>query len=173
MQALLAELPKIVSLRQVAGAALIGGALGLLVHTYRVPADAHLLVDHGGHILAVVLFGCGAFLLRAEVRRKVVIVFMGGFMDGKTLKGFPDHPAKEGVVDEAVRHYIITDGGTVGKRFMSASEFALNAFKTLGGNLPALQAASKDPQFQCGHYEIISRQENDHEVVIKAKYVGA
>ena len=41
----------------------------------------------------------------------------------------------------------------------TATSITVDAFKTLGGNLPALQAASKDPQFQCGHYEVISRQE--------------
>jgi hypothetical protein len=72
-----------------------------------------------------------------------------------------------------VRHYLRTDRGSVGKRFWSASDYMVDTLKTLGGDVTALRAASRDPRFQCEHYEVIERKETDSEVLVRAKYVSS
>ena len=156
-------------LLQVAGAIILGVAGGLIAHCVTEPEDGGILRYVGLAILAVI----GIYLLSGGGmrRKKVVFEFVGGFMDGKTLIGDLRSHQQGKNADEAVRHYISTDRGAVGKRFWSASDYMIDTLKTHGGDVTALRAASRDPRFQCDHYEVVERRETDNQVLVKAKYV--
>jgi hypothetical protein len=92
-------------------------------------------------------------------------------MDGKTLVGDLKDQAQGKTASEAVRHYFSTDSATVGRRFWSASDYMVDTLKTHGGDVTALRAASRDPRFQCEHYEIVERRERDSEIHVRAKFI--
>lgn len=157
------------SIVQVSGAVLLGIAIGLLARTITSPAHQLLTIY-------VVIVGCGiagGYLLTGPGgNRRVVFEFIGGFMDGRVLVGDLSSQSKGKATDEAVRHYLSTDRGTIGKRFMSASDYMLDTLKKHGGDVTALRSASRDPRFQCDHYEVVERHEGRNGVVVKAKYVN-
>ena len=153
---------------QVFGAVLLGASLGVAAHYANEPEDRNFLLLSA--VVAVALGG--AYLMFAHTsRRRVVFQFEGGFMDGKTLIGDLRDQAQGKSANEAVRHYFSTDHATVGRRFWSASDYMSDTLRTHGGDVTALRAASRDPRFQCDHYEVIERREKDREIHVRAKYI--
>ncbi|HEX4149962.1 MAG TPA: hypothetical protein VHY20_13280, partial [Pirellulales bacterium] len=121
-------------------------------------------------VVAMALSG-GYFMFLYSTRQRVVFDFEGGFMDGKTLVGDLKDQAQGKSANEAVRHYFSTDRATVGRRFWSASDYMVDTLRTHGGDVMALRAASRDPRFQCDHYEVIERHEKDSEIHVRAKFI--
>jgi hypothetical protein len=153
---------------QVFGSVLLGAGLGLAAHFAIEPEDRDFL-----RLIAIVaLASCGAYFMFLHAsRRRVVFEFEGGFMDGKTLIGDLKDQAQGKSANEAVRHYFSTDRATIGRRFWSASDFMVDTLRTHGGDVTALRAASRDPRFQCDHYEVVERHEKDSEIHVRAKYI--
>ncbi|HEY5316150.1 MAG TPA: hypothetical protein VIK18_26720 [Pirellulales bacterium] len=156
------------ALIQTCGAVLLGAGLGLAAHC---AADA----EDRNFWLLIVIVACGAggvyLMFVHTLRRRVVFKFEGGFMDGKTLIGDLKDQAQGKSANEAVRHYFNTDRGAVGQRFWSASDYMVDTLRTHGGDVTALRAASRDPRFQCDHYEVVDRREKDSEIHVRAKFI--
>lgn len=153
---------------QTAGAVLLGVGLGLAAHAAVEPEDRNFLL-----LIAIAAFAVsGGYLMFVHtLRRRVVFEFEGGFMDGKTLIGDLKDQAQGKSANEAVRHYFNTDRGTIGRRFWSASDYMVDTLRTHGGDVNALRAASRDPRFQCDHYEVVERREKDSEIHVRAKFI--
>lgn len=146
----------------------MGVALGLAAHAAADPEDRTFLT-----LVAVTAAGAaGAYCQFAHIgRRRVVFHFEGGFMDGKTITGDLKDQSQGKNPNEAVRHYFNTDRGTIGRRFWSASDYMAETLRTHGGDVTALRAASRDPRFQCDHYEVVERREKDSEILVRARYI--
>jgi hypothetical protein len=154
LRQLLREFAGSITRRDIGGALLLGSACGLMLHFFNEPKDGHI----GGYILASSLAAVGCYLLSGRGHRtRVVFEFIGGFMDGKTLPGDPEREMQE---------------GRIGRRFMAMSDYAKEILANQGGNIAALQAASRDPRFQCAHYEVIGRSEGTNEIRVRAKHVA-
>jgi hypothetical protein len=155
-------------LMQGTGSILLGAALGLTAHFIAAPRAG----DFFQYMIVIGLFVGGGYLMFGPPRHKrIAFQFQGGFMDGKTLTGDLKSQAQGRAADEAVRHYFTTDRGTVGKRFWSASQYMIDTLRTHGGDVAAMRAASRDPRFQCDHYEVVERREKDGEILIRVKYI--
>jgi hypothetical protein len=152
------------------GSVLLGTALGLAGHFVAEPRSGDFFKYLGVIALAV---GGGYLMFGPPRTKKIVFQFQGGFMDGKSLTGDLKSQAQGRGADEAVRHYFTTDRGTVGKRFWSASQYMIDTLRTHGGDVAAMRAASRDPRFQCDHYEVIEHREKDGEIVIRVKYISS
>jgi hypothetical protein len=80
-------------------------------------------------------------------------------MDGRTVS---TDAADKDEVNWAHAYSVLTDGGPVGKQFMSASDAAIQS--TESGKVPEKVTADL--------YEVVERIEDQGQVVVRVKFVG-
>jgi hypothetical protein len=94
--------------------------------------------------------------------RRVVVEFVGGCMDGKTVCTYSEDPVE---AQEAEGYLWVSGDGAVGRRFMCASPAAMEALKQ--GS--AKHGSELGLTFR--KYEIFERMENGDEILVRAKNV--
>jgi hypothetical protein len=82
---------------------------------------------------------------------KIVFQFHGGHLDGRSIEGHETRSLSTAYFDPVLRHWFDTEFGTTGRRFV----------------VPAGKNSSGQSV-----YEVISRAEDDHCIVVAARHVS-
>lgn len=97
--------------------------------------------------------------------KRVVFTFTGGLRDGATetctITRRPDDPHCEA----ARARYLLTESGTIGKRFGAGSDAALAMLKSDGPD------ATRGTTVALHIYEVMSRTENGEDLLLKCRFI--
>jgi hypothetical protein len=105
-----------------------------------------------------------------QMRKAIVVVFEGGFMDGKRVSTASTDPNE---VEEAARHYFMSSEGTVGKRFCTYSEAGLREMAEITESTPDGPRLKREPVYGMDHvYELVERVEADDSTTLRFRYAG-
>ena len=101
-------------------------------------------------------------VLARETMKRIILEFIGGYWDGKTLDTASSDPDEASL---ASGYYLMTHEGTIGKGFEGVSEEAVAYAHKHGWE------AAKDVGFRWGHvYRVIERLEEGDEILVRLKY---
>lgn len=94
----------------------------------------------------------------------IVFEFTGGFMDGRQVSSEAEDPTEANCIGS---YYFMTDNGTVGKRFKTISDAAMQSLMTEG--LEVARARG----FRMNHkYEVVEKIDREGDVVVRVTFVG-